>query len=150
MNNWKRRLQDLVTKKQEGGGKEEGGGSKEERRRRLDSFFNETVIPAFRDIEGQLEGSHPDVQARVDREPYQVTLSVYRNDEREFYYTIREVRQHARTFAFPQIVRRSETKDWRVQVVLPGKERKVRNPQEFTRKGLIDDFLREYEQCPGL
>lgn len=150
MNNWKRRLQELVTKKQEGGGEQGGRESKEQRRRRLDSFFNQTVLPAFREIERQIEGSHPDVQARIDREPYQVTLSVYRKDRREFYYTIREVRQHPKTFAFPQIVRRGESKDWRVQVVLPDKERKIRNPEEFTGEGLIDDFLTEYEQCPGL
>ncbi len=152
MGTWKSKLQNLVTSKQRRIQKkeEEGDKSKEERRKRLDHFFDSIVLPAFRELERELRGSHPHVQARIDREPYQVTLSVYHDDEREFYYTIREVRHHGKTFAFPQIVRPDEPKDWRVQVVLPGKERKIRNPKEFTKEGLIDDFLSNYEKCPGL
>ncbi len=150
MNSWKSKLQDLVTRKQsvakEGAGRE----SKEERRRRLDAFFDRTVLPAFRELERELSASHPGVAARIDREPYQVTLSVYRNDSREFYYTVREARLHRDMFAFPQIVRPREPKEWRVQVVMPGKERKPREPRTFTKEGLIDDFLAQYAKCPGL
>lgn len=150
MNSWKGKLQDLVTKKQGPGKEGSRHESKEERRRRLDAFFNEVVLPAFRELEQELRASHPDVVARIDREPYQITLSVYRNDSREFYYTVREVRLHRGMFAFPQIVSPGEHKEWRVQVVMPGKECKPRDPGTFTKEGLIEDFLDRYAKCPGL
>lgn len=149
MTSWRSRLRDIV--KSKGSTKEERTGeqSKSARARRLEAFFDHTVLPAFRSLQRELEQSDPDVKAEIDREPYQITLSVLRNDEREFFYTVREVRYHEKTFAFPQIVRRSESKEQLVQVAVPGKDRKARKPEDFSREGIIDDFLRRYEKCLG-
>ena len=149
MTSWRSRLREIV--KTKGAAKEESSGerSKSARAKRLDEFFEHTVHPAFRSLQRELAQSHPDVKAEIEREPYQMTLSVLRNDEREFFYTVREVRYHEKTFAFPQIVRRSESKAQLVQVVIPGKNRKARKPEAFSREGIIDDFLCQYENCLG-
>ena len=147
MTSWRSRLRDIA--KSKGSAKEgkTGEQSKSARAKRLDDFFEHTVLPAFRSLQRELEQIRPNVKAEIEREPYQMTLSVLRDDEREFFYIIREVRYHEKTFAFPQIVRQSEPKTQLVQVSIPGKNRKARRPKAFSREGIIDDFLCHYENC---
>lgn len=147
MTSWRSRLREIVKSKGAAKDGPSGEESKSARAKRLDDFLEHTVLPAFQSLQRELEQSHPNVKAEIERQPYQLTLSVLRNEEREFFYTVREVRYHEKTFAFPQIVRQGEPKAQLVQVAIPGKNRKARKPEEFTRDGIIDDFLCEYEDC---
>lgn len=146
MSDWRSKLKEIMEKKREASLPPSRGLSKALRQKKMDLFFRETVVPAFEELKKGIEENNGDVEVHVERETYQASIVINRRDRMEFFYTIRECRYHGKYFAFPQIVKPGESKVPKAEVITPQKRHPAKDIEEFTKEGIIDDFLSAYEK----
>ncbi|MCC5829350.1 MAG: BCCT family transporter [Phycisphaeraceae bacterium] len=113
-------------------------------RKTITAFIDETVVPAFREIEKELT-KHKRT-ARIEKRPYQVSITVFKDGEEEFSYAVRGRAFHKLSFAFPEFGPDDEPRILKAEVVVPSGTQGGYQLTEFTRQGIIDDFLNEYAQ----
>lgn len=116
-------------------------------RQTVAGFMEETVIPAFRDIERELKKLGRTVT--IEKRPYQTSLTVFHNGQEEFSYAVRGRAFHKLSFAFPEFGGGDEPRILKAEVVLPSGPQSGFKMTEFTRQGIIDDFLGEYAHWRG-
>ncbi len=86
----------------------------------------------------------------LERHRYQATLYVYNRGDEEFYYTIRGRAYLGMRAAFPEIdTTRGGSVRPRAEVVLRAGYGGSYRLEEFTREGIIADFLSEYAKWIG-
>ena len=112
------------------------------------SFIEATVLPAFKDLGEQLEKHGREV--RIDHDQREAALIVLYGGEEEFAYAISGHvyrRSHA---AFPKIpVPGEDDLREKAEVVLRTGRRKEYEISQWTRQGIIDDFLESYVKWMG-
>ncbi|MEX0885022.1 MAG: BCCT family transporter [Phycisphaeraceae bacterium] len=111
-------------------------------REHIRQFIANTVIPAFQEIERELEKHGRDV--RIEKRADQAALTVYHQGEEEFSYAVRGRAYHKLAFAFPHMGLDDKARIVRGEVVLPSGHPHGYELQHFTREGIIRDFLDEY------
>jgi choline/glycine/proline betaine transport protein len=114
----------------------------------VSSFIEETVLPAFKELGEQLEKHGREVRIEHDRR--EGTLIVLYGGEEEFAYAISGHvyrRSHA---AFPKIPLPEERDlEEKAEVVLRTGRRREYQISQWTRQGIIDDFLESYVKWMG-
>lgn len=145
MSNWREKLKNLVENAPKGGVEAEAAQRKiEERREEIKQFIQDTVLPAFEEIKTELEQYGRAVELTPGK--YKARLVVYRNDAEEFSYVIRGDASHHMSFAWP-VIRPGEDGNevTRAEIQRPGGLKRAFRLAEFTRDGIIEDFLEGYK-----
>jgi choline/glycine/proline betaine transport protein len=119
-----------------------------EARERVEEFINNLAAPTLEEVGRELKRQGRDVE--LERHRYQVTLYVYNEGDEEFYYTIRGRAYLGMRAAFPEIdTTRGGAVRPRAEVVLRAGYGGSYRLEEFTREGIIADFLSEYAKWIG-
>lgn len=142
MTDWRERLKNIV--KRAGGENTESMADIHASRREIEQFLRETVIPAFEEVTTELRKHGRD--ARVELQPMVAVLHVIRGDDVEFSYAVRGSVYHRLSFAFPVLRDDDSIRIARAEIVRPGGISDEYRLQEFTRQGIINDFLEAYDQ----
>jgi len=145
MSDWKEKLKSLV---ESAPSDEKANQRAQERvnqkREEIMQFIQETVLPAFEDIKNELEQYQREVEITPGK--YKARLVVYINDSEEFSYVIRGDASHHMSFAWPVIRPGEEDNEVaRAEIQRPGGLRRAFKLAEFSREGIIDDFLEGYK-----
>jgi len=121
-----------------------GGGAA---RREVARFIAETAQPALRDVAVELERLGRRVE--IETSAFSAGLTVLRDGQEEFSYTIRARAYHPLTFAFP--AREDDTDPWqrRVEVILRGGLHKQLPPDRTSREAITRDVVQEYGKWLG-
>jgi len=145
MSNWRKKLKELVENAPKNAADSKAEQDKlEKRREEIKQFIQDTVLPAFNDIQQELEGYGRDVEVTPGK--YKARLVVYRNEAEEFSYVIRGDASHHMSFAWP-VIRPGEAGNevTRAEIQKPGGLKKAFTLTEFTHEGIIEDFLEGYK-----
>lgn len=116
-------------------------------REHLAAFIDELVAPTLEEIGRELRRQGRDVE--LERHRYQATLYVYRNGNEEFSYTVRGRAYLGLGAAFPEIDSSPRRIRPRAEIVLRSGLTESYRLEEFTREGIIADFLTEYAKWIG-
>jgi len=116
-------------------------------RREAAEFIARTVVPAFRRISGELERRRRTVEVSADR--YSASLTVMRDGNEEFTYTVRSRAYHPWTFAFPEMEAEAEPWTARAEVILRGGLHKTLPMDTATQETVLQDVVREYAKWMG-
>lgn len=145
MSNWQEKLKSLIEEgSQSAGQHKEAQLRVEERREEIKQFIQDTVLPAFNDIKAELEKYERQVEITPGK--YKARLVVYHNDAEEFSYVIRGDASHHMSFAWPVIRPGDDSNEVaRAEIQRPGGLKRAFRLAEFTREGIIDDFLEGYK-----
>lgn len=111
-------------------------------REELEQFIVSTVVPAFQDLEKELANYGRTVE--IDPRKYQASIQVFKDGKEEFSYGIRGHVYHTMSFAFPEFGGKDEPRITRAEVVPKRGGKREYDLDEFTRDGIIHDFLEEY------
>lgn len=144
MSNWQDKLRQLVEEAPGSTADKLAAQEKVERRRaEIMHFIQETVRPAFEDIKRELEKYGREVEIVPGK--YKARLMVYLNEAEEFSYVIRGDASHHMSFAWPVIRPGDDDNEVaRAEIQRPGALRRAFKLDEFTREGIIEDFLEGY------
>ncbi|MCP1728305.1 hypothetical protein J2T60_002305 [Natronospira proteinivora] len=145
MSNWKEKLKNMVEGASEPQADMEAAQRKvDTRREEIMQFIQETVLPAFDDIKQELEQYGREVEVTPGK--YKARLVVYLNEAEEFSYVIRGDASHHMSFAWPVIRPGEEDNEVaRAEIQRPGGLKRAFKLAEFTREGIIEDFLEGYK-----
>ncbi len=143
---WRERLQRIV--RAESRAERRPSVNVNQIREQINEFLDETVIPAFKEIRTELQKHGRDV--RIEKHPYQAVITVRKAGKEEFSYAVRGRAYHKLSFAFPQFNDKDESRILRAEVVLPSGPRPDHKVNQFTREGIIKDFLDEYARWRGM
>ncbi len=144
MSDWRDRLRDIMENVAPTRSEQEVRREKiESRRREIEHFIQNTVLPAFEEIRKELEKYGR--RAEIVPGRYKARLEVYHNDLEEFSYVVRGDVYHRLSFAWP--VQRSETEVDVARAVIqrPGGRGRAFKLDEYTKDGIIEDFLVHYK-----
>ncbi|PGH58535.1 beta-aspartyl-peptidase [Azospirillum palustre] len=121
-----------------------GGGAA---RREVARFIAETVQPALRDVAVELERLGRRVE--IESSAFSAGLTVLRDGQEEFSYTIRARAYHPLTLALPAL--EDDTDPWqrRVEVILRGGLHKQLPPDRTSREAITQDVVHEYGKWLG-
>lgn len=121
-----------------------GGGAA---RREVARFIAETAQPALRDVAVELERLGRRVE--IETSAFSAGLTVLRDGQEEFSYTIRARAYHPLTFAFP--AREDDADPWqrRVEVILRGGLHKQLPADCTSREAITRDVVQEYGKWLG-
>ncbi|PWC78528.1 BCCT family transporter [Azospirillum sp. TSH64] len=121
-----------------------GGGAA---RREVARFIAETAQPALRDVAVELERLGRRVE--IETSAFSAGLTVLRDGQEEFSYTIRARAYHPLTFAFP--AREDDADPWqrRVEVILRGGLHKQLPADRTSREAITRDVVQEYGKWLG-
>lgn len=142
MTDWRERLGRII--RHAGDDNTESMADVDASRREIEQFLRETVVPAFEEIITELRRHGRD--ARVELQPMVAVLHITRNDEVEFTYAVRGSVYHRLSFAFPVLRDDDNIRIARAEIVRPGGISDEYRLREFTRQGIINDFLEAYDQ----
>lgn len=145
MSNWQEKLKNLIEEgSQSASQHREAQRRVEERREEIKQFIQDPVLPAFNDIKTELEKYERQVEITPGK--YKARLVVYHNDAEEFSYVIRGDASHHMSFAWP-VIRPGEDENEvaRAEIQRPGGLKRAFRLAEFTREGIINDFLEGYK-----
>ncbi|MCF7889281.1 MAG: BCCT family transporter, partial [Victivallales bacterium] len=110
----------------------------------LQEFISKVVKPAFSEIEQELVKY--DRKVKISISHHQASIIVMKNNIEELYYGIRGRAYHKFSYSFPSFKATDVEVAAYAQVVLRGGSRKLHELKKFTKKGIIHDFLNEYEK----
>lgn len=116
-------------------------------RREVGRYIAETAVPALRDIAAELERLGRDCE--IETGPFSAGISVLRDGEEEFSYSLRARAYHPLSFAFPEMQDRNEPWRTRVEVILRGGLHKQLPPDRTGRDAILRDFVHEYGKWMG-
>jgi len=120
---------------------------KDEAREKAGRFIEQTVLPAFREIQKELERHGRKVA--VQRHGYQATLVIMRDDLEEFCYTVRARVFRKAVAAFPELEDGKVPRSVRGEIVIRGGLPRTYDLSHFSREGVLEDFLHEYAKWVG-
>jgi len=145
MSNWKEKLKGMVESAPRSGADVKAAQRKvDDRREEIMQFIQDTVLPAFNDIKQELEQYGREVEVTPGK--YKARLVVYLNEAEEFSYVIRGDASHHMSFAWPVIRPGDEDNEVaRAEIQRPGGLKRAFKLAEFTREGIIEDFLEGYK-----
>lgn len=144
---WRSRLRSILQQSSETAGRRPNVDV-DRIRSQVNQFLDEIVIPAFKEIREELVQHNREVS--IDKQPYQAVLTVRKDGKEEFSYAVRGRAYHKLSFAFPQFDDRDEPRLLRAEVLLPSGPRPEHKTNEFTKDGIIQDFLAEYAKWRGV
>ncbi len=108
-------------------------------------FLHQTVLPALESIAEELTGHER--SAEIEEEPDEVSITVYYEDEEEFYYAVKARTYHKVNYAFPKITLRDNNGDFYHRAVVYTSE----GCQDYGILGyegqqVISNFIYEYDR----
>jgi choline/glycine/proline betaine transport protein len=108
-------------------------------------FLHEKVAPALQAVGEELSGHGR--TAELDIEPDCVSITVYNEDEEEFYYAVKARTYRKATFAFPEMTFKDDSKDTyhRAEVYLREGSQDY-GIMGFDREHVIANFMHEYDK----
>ncbi len=119
-----------------------------EARQQVERFIEGLAAPTLEEVGRELKRHGRDVE--LERHRYQVSLFVYRDGDEEFSYTVRGRAYLGMRAAFPEIESSSVGKIRpRAEIVLRAGYGGSYRLEEFTREGIIADFMSEYAKWIG-
>lgn len=121
-----------------------GGGAA---RREVARFIAETVQPALRDVAVELERLGRRVE--IESSAFSAGLTVLRDGQEEFSYTIRARAYHPLTLALPALEDDIDPWQRRVEVILRGGLHKQLPPDRTSREAITQDVVHEYGKWLG-
>ena len=110
-------------------------------------FVEDTVLPAFRSLRKELQPLDRD--AVIERHHFHAVLSVMREGTQEFRYALRTRAYRQAHVAFPEFDGPDAPRILRVEIVAGGGAHRDYPLEDFTRDGIIQDFLHEYAKWMG-
>ncbi|MEA5445112.1 hypothetical protein VCB98_04665 [Gammaproteobacteria bacterium AB-CW1] len=145
MSNWREKLRSMVEESSQSRSEQLAAQERvEKRREEIRQFIQDPVLPAFEDIKEELEKYGRVVEITPGK--YKARLVVYLNDAEEFSYVIRGDAAHHMSFAWPVIRPGEEDNEVaRAEIQRPGGLKRAFRLEEFTREGIIEDFLAGYK-----
>lgn len=122
--------------------------SVEKARREITNFINRTAKPALEALKEELETY--DRRCSIERQQYQISLTVYHGEQEEFSYIVRGRAYHRMFFAFPEFGDPSrDTHIGRAEVTLGRDSYKGKAVETITGETIIRDFIEEYARWLG-
>lgn len=118
----------------------------EDARARIRTFIDETVVPAFEDLEEELSGLGR--ETAIERGKTRAALVVFHEGEEEFACAVRGHAVRKMTFAFPE-VGEGMPPVFLAEVILRDSAVREDVMEKFTRDRIIADFLAEYAKWKG-
>lgn len=118
-----------------------------EARARIESFIENTVLPAFEELSVELRKYGREVE--VNREPFMAVLTVFHDGREEYSYAVRGRAYHRFSFAFPEHGPEDAPRILRAEIVQSSGKSPDDRLEQFTRDGIIKDFLAEYAKWMG-
>ena len=117
----------------------------------ITNFINNTVLPAYDEIAEQLRLYGREV--KIESDDHQATLFVMRGEKEEFAFGIVGQIYYRMDTAFPSIpTPQTATEDDQIalaEVVLRSGREHEAEIREWTKKGIIEDFLNSYSRWMG-
>ncbi|TVQ55543.1 MAG: BCCT family transporter [Phycisphaerales bacterium] len=114
---------------------------------RIASFLDGTVLPAFEQIKAQLEEHRR--SAEIEREIDRATLTVHRDGEQEFSYSVHCLVREPLTFAFPEFTVKPDEVSIRAEVVLSTGRSREYALDKMTKETIFNDFVAAYARWMG-
>jgi len=121
--------------------------SRDEAEASLQSFIEQTVLPAFEQLREQLEAQGRSVQ--IEHDHRRAELTVLHGDEEEFNYAIVGHTRDKALFAFPEFTTSHKPRRTTAEVVLRSGHHVEHDTRTFTQEQIIRDFLRAYAKWLG-
>lgn len=147
MANWRQELRQVI-EKEAASPPQRSHASVEKARREITRFINRTAMPALEALKEELEKY--DRRGRIEREQYQVSLTVYHQEQEEFSYIVRGRAYHRMFFAFPEFGDPSrDTRIGRAEVTLGRDSNKGQAVETINGEAIIRDFIEEYARWLG-
>ncbi|WP_119680437.1 BCCT family transporter [Indioceanicola profundi] len=142
---WRQRLQAVTGRADERTGAA-APGLKEARRQAAD-FITGAALPAFKQIARELERQRRTTEIAVER--YSAGITVLRDGNEEFSYTVRSRAYHPWTFAFPELETEDEPWIAQAEVILRGGLHKNLPLEGADKDTVLRDFVAEYAKWMG-
>ncbi len=143
MRKWQKRLKNILKQSET----DSQMTPRDQLQEEIQSFLEETVLPAFKEIKEELSQYNRQVQINYNNENLEIDIIVYREGKEEFYYGIRCRFYQKMTFAFPLPAEEQSKPLGRAEVVLRvGQVKKNLDMNKTSRDDIIEDFLGEYEK----
>ena len=144
---WRDRLGHIVGRAPVRGPDEKDFATLRDSREKGAAFIDQAVVPAFREIRRELQKHGREVA--IEKLRFQAGLIVTREGKEEFRYAVR-VRVFRRAVAtFPELERPDTPRVLRGEIILRGGVHRDYDLSDFSRQGIIEDFLHEYAKWMG-
>jgi choline/glycine/proline betaine transport protein len=111
------------------------------------AFLEQTVLPAFEQIQQTLQASGR--TATIERDDTEATLMVWRGDQEEFNYAIRGRARTPMVFTFPDIPPDAVEPVIRAEVLINGAARGEHDPASWSEEDIAQDFVLAYGKWMG-
>ncbi len=119
----------------------------EEAQSALRAFFDDTVVPAFEQLEAELENQQRTVS--VERTDNAAQIVVFYGEAEEFRYAIEGHAREDAAFAFPKFQLERRPARAMAKVVLRSGRQPEHAVQNLSQQRIIDDFLQAYAKWMG-
>jgi choline/glycine/proline betaine transport protein len=116
-------------------------------RQSMRQFVDETVMPAFRSLRRELQKVGR--EAAIETHRYHAVLIVARDGKQEFRYAVRTRAYRPAHVAFPELEGEDTPRILRAEIVTGGGAHRDYPLEQFSRDGIIHDFLHEYAKWMG-
>jgi choline/glycine/proline betaine transport protein len=110
----------------------------------IKAFFDEKVLPAFKEIKKEVEKYGR--TAKIEHLPFQAELTILKDGEEEYSYSIIGHAYQKPRFAFPEMEMKATPRVLRAEISRAGGKPSSYAIREFTREGIIQDFIQEYSK----
>lgn len=141
--NWREELSKLYTVVE----KEENNLPTTEAHEKIKAFFDEKVLPAFRELKKEIE-KHGRT-ARIEHLPFQADFIVMKDGEEEYVYTVKGHAYQRAQFALPEMDKKSQPRNLRAEISRAGGKPSDYEIRDCSKDGLIRDFIKEYAKWMG-
>lgn len=108
-------------------------------------FLQESVTPALRSVAEELPRRGR--EAELEIEPDQVSITIYHEDEEEFYYAIKARTFRKATFAFPEMTFKDDDRDvYHRAIVYTREGSREYGIMGYEEERVIANFMHEYDR----
>ncbi|MFP4655528.1 MAG: hypothetical protein ACLFMM_07660 [Methanohalobium sp.] len=151
MEEWKSRLKKILEGTEDKSKKvAEHSTSSADTRYHIIGFIENAVVPAFRVIKKELEDKGREVvidspDELEKKSSITVSITIYNNNEEEFFYSIRGRPYQKMSFAFPYHTE-EEPKYCKAEVVLRSGVQQSIDIEKYSKEDIIHNFLDEYSK----
>jgi len=142
---WRKRLKAVLTDDEPVYHRPASG--RDEAETELRRFMDETVLPAFRQLEAELEEAGREVV--IEQDTTLASLTVYRAEEEEFSYAVRGHVDEQFAFAWPEFDTHRRPREPRAEVMLRSGQHMDRPAASLTQQKIVDDFVEAYAKWMG-
>lgn len=151
MEEWKSRLKKILEGTEDKSKKAaEHSTSSADTRYHIIGFIENAVVPAFRVIKKELENEGREVVIDApdeleNKSSITVSITIYNNNEEEFFYSIRGRPYQKMSFAFPYHIE-EEPKHCKAEIVLRSGVLQSIDIENYSKEDIINNFLNEYSK----